>query len=89
MTGFVKTVPNGTGIEIKFTSDYSTYALVLLRNTKHIAIDGQFCSLSWLNSNLVKPPRCTTGSMGPVNGIKKDVNGARLLPTTVFTYPVN
>ena len=28
-------------------------------------------------------------SMGPVNGINKDMNGDRLLPTTVVTYPVD
>ena len=33
--------------------------------------------------------RCTTGSLGPVNGIDKDVSGNRLPPTTVFTYPVD
>ena len=36
----------------------------------------------------VKPSRWTTESMGPVNGINKDVSDARLLPTTVSTYPV-
>ena len=38
----------------------------------------------------VKPPMYTiAGSMGPVNGINKDVSGARLLLTTVSTYPVD
>ena len=37
----------------------------------------------------VKPPRCTVGSVEPVNGINKDVSDARLLPTTVLTYPVD
>ena len=37
----------------------------------------------------VKPSRCTTGSVEPVNGINKDVSSARLLPTTVSTYPVD
>ena len=36
-----------------------------------------------------QPPRCTTGSLGPVNGINKDVSGARMLPTTVSTYPMD
>ena len=37
-------------------------------------------------ADLVKPPRCTVGSVDPVNGINKDVSGVRLLPTTVSTY---
>ena len=36
----------------------------------------------------VKPPRCITESVEPVNSINKDVSGDRLLPTTVSTYPV-
>ena len=31
----------------------------------------------------------TTGSVGPVNGINKDVSSARLLPTTVSIYLVD
>ena len=30
-----------------------------------------------------------TGSVGPVNSINKDENDARLLPTTISTYPVD
>ena len=26
----------------------------------------------------IKPTRCTTGSVGPVNSINKDVNGAQI-----------
>ena len=37
----------------------------------------------------VKPPRYTTGSVEPVNGINNDVSGTILLPTTVLTYPVD
>ena len=33
--------------------------------------------------------RCTTGSVQPVNGINKDVSSARLLTTTVSTYPLD
>ena len=52
-----------------------------------IAIDGQVCR--WLFADPIKLPRCTTGSMEPVNGINKDVSGTRLLPMTVSTYPVD
>ena len=34
-------------------------------------------------------PRCTAGSVGPVNGTNKDVCGARLLPAIFSTYPVD
>ena len=37
----------------------------------------------------VKPPRCTTGSVEPVNGINKDASDARLLPINVPTYLVD
>ena len=37
----------------------------------------------------VRPLSCTVGSLGPVNGINKDVSGTRLLPTTVLTYPMD
>ena len=30
----------------------------------------------------------TTESVGPMNGINKDVTGAKLLPTTILTCPV-
>ena len=66
-----------------------TYTLVLSRNTKYMAIDGQVCFHRWLFIDPVKPPWCTTGSGKPVNGINKEVSGARLLPMTVLTYPVD
>ena len=37
----------------------------------------------------VKPQRYTIGSVKPVNGINKDISGARLLPMTISTYPVD
>ena len=33
VTGFAKTVPNGTRIEIQFIADYYTYTLALSRNS--------------------------------------------------------
>ena len=49
----------------------------------------QVCFQKWTFANPVKSPKCTTGSLEPVNGINKDVSGARLLPTTVLTYLVD
>ena len=89
MTGFVKTMPNGTTIGIKFIADYQTYTLALPRNTKCITTDGQVWFLRWLIPNPVKPPRYTTGSVGPVNGFNKDVRGVSLLPMNVSKYLVD
>ena len=52
-------------------------------------IDGQDCFHRQPFAIPVRPLRCTTGSLGPVNGINKDVSGTRLLPTTVSTYPMD
>ena len=54
-----------------------------------MAIDVQVCFHRWLFANPVKPQRYTTGSVELVNGINKYVSGARLVPTTVPTYPVD
>ena len=88
MTRLAKTVPvmvqelkSNLLLIIKLT-------LALHRNTKHIAIDGQVCIHRQIIADPVKPPWCTTGYVEPVNGINKDVSNARLLITTVLTYPV-
>ena len=59
------------------------------RQLKHMIIDSQVCFHTRHFTDPIKPQRCTTESVGPVNGIYKDVSGARLLPTTVSTYPVD
>ena len=89
MTGLAKTVPvmaqeltSNLLLIIKLT-------LALPRNIKHIAIDGQVCIHRRLIAGPVKPLRCTTGPEGPVSGINKGVSDARLLPTTVLTYPMD
>ena len=63
--------------------------LALPRSTKLMAIGGKGCFHRWPFAVPVKTLRCTTGSLGLVNGINKGVSGARLLPTTVLTYPVD
>ena len=55
----------------------------------YVVIDGQVCFHRWLIADPVESLRCTTGSMGLVNGINKDVSGARLLPMTVSTCSVD
>ena len=86
VTGFVKNDPNHTKSKIHFIAEHLTFTL---RSTKHMAIDGQVCFHIQPFAIPIKPPRCTTGSLGPVNHINKDVSGARLLPMTVLTYPVD
>ena len=57
--------------------------------TLHMDIDGQVCFHRRPFASPVRPSRCTTGPLGPVNGINKDVSGTILLPTTVSTYPMD
>ena len=54
-----------------------------------MAIDDQVCLHRWLFADPVKLPKWTTGSAEPLNGINKDVSGARLLLMTFLTFPVN
>ena len=54
-----------------------------------MAVLGQVGFHRQLFADPVKPLRCTKGSVGPVNGINKEVNGYRLLPTTVSNHPVD
>ena len=52
-------------------------------------IDRQVCFYRRPFAIPVRPLTCTTGSLGPVNGINKDVSGTRLLQMTVLTYPMD
>ena len=59
------------------------------RHTKHMAKDGQVCFHRRLFANPVKPQRCTTEPVRPLDGINKDVGGAKLLLMTTSVYPVD
>ena len=54
-----------------------------------MAKDGQVCFLGKLFADPVKPQRCTTEPVRPLDGINKDVGGAKLLLTTTAVYPVD
>ena len=54
-----------------------------------MAKDGQVCFHRRLFADPVKPQRCTTEPVRPLDGINKDVCGAKLLLTTTSVYPVD
>ena len=67
----------------------STSPLALPRCTKHMAKDGQVFFHRGPFANPVKQQRCTTEPVGPLDGINKDVYGAKLHPMAVLAYPVD
>ena len=71
VTGFAKTVPNHTRTEIQLNIK-PMYTLAL-RTKKHQTQDHRWPGLlsQMAFANLVKPPRCTTGSVKLVNGCKR------------------
>ena len=89
MTGFTKTVHISTKMKSNLLLIIKPTLLHYLKNTKHIAIDGQVCFHWRLIADPVKPQWYNTGPVGPVSGTNKDVTGARLLWTTVSTCPVD
>ena len=55
---------------------------------KHMTMDDQICfHIYTAFASPVKPCRCITRPVEPMNGINKDMCGAELLPTTVSAYP--
>ena len=54
-----------------------------------MAKDGQVCFHRGLFADPVKPQRCTTEPVRPLDGINKDVDGAKLLLTPTSVYPVD
>ena len=65
------------------------YTLALPRCTKHMAKHGQVCFHRRLFANPAKPRRCTTEPVRPLDGINKDVSGAKLLLMTTSVYHVD
>ena len=54
-----------------------------------MAKDGQVCFHRRPFADPVKPQRCTTEPVRPLDGINKDVGGAKLLLTITSVYPVD
>ena len=86
----MKTSPNYTRIEIILLPNIkATLYVALPRRTKHMAKDGQVCFHRRLFANPAKPQRCTTDPVRPLDGINKDVGGAKLLLMTTSVYHVD
>ena len=54
-----------------------------------MAKDGQVCLHRRLFANAVRPQRCTTEPVRPLDGINNDLGGAKLLLMTTSVYPVD
>ena len=54
-----------------------------------MAKDGQVCFHRRLFADPLKPQRCTTEPERPLDGINKDLGGAKLLLTTTSIYRVD
>ena len=89
MTGFVKTVPNGTRIEIPFIAWHESWTLAPHRYTTYRAMDNQVCFYRRSFSDSVKPRRSTTGPMEPLRGTNKATWCVKLLPMIVYVYWVD
>ena len=89
VTGFAKTVPKGTRIEIPFIAWHESQTLALHRYPTHRPMDGQVCFYRRSFANPVKPQQSTTGSMEPLRGTNEATCCVKLLPTTVYVCQVD
>jgi len=64
VTGFGKTVPVHTRIEIHFIAYYNSHTQGLSRNSNTIAIDKKVCFYRRLFANPIKPCRTNSDPMG-------------------------
>ena len=72
MTGFVKAIPNRTRSEIQFINCWvlNLHSCTTQKHQAHV-YSSQVCFHRWLFANPIKPPKCTTGSVGPVKWHEK------------------
>ena len=89
MTGFIKPVQIAQEMKSILLPEIKANTLALPRRTKHMTKDDQGCFHRRLFANLVKPQRCTTKPVKPLDGIDKDVSSAKLLLMTTSIYPVD
>ena len=88
----MKTGPNHTRTEIHFIA-YNAKAIYTLAHCPDVPSTwlkiAQVCFHRRVIANPVKPQRCTTDPVRPLDGINKDVGGTKLLLTTTSVYPVD
>jgi len=78
VTGFGKTVPVRTKIEIHFIAYYNSHTQALSRHCDTIAMDKKVCFYRWLFADPIKPPRTNTDPVGPLGCINRVACGPKL-----------
>jgi len=71
VTGFGKTVPVCTRIEIHFVAYYNSRTQGLSRHSDKIAIDKKVCFYRWLFADLNKPYSTNSNPVGPLGCINR------------------
>jgi len=66
VTGFGKTIPVRTRIEIHFIAYYNSHIQALSRHSDTIAIDKKVCFYRLLFAGPIKPHRTNTDPVGPL-----------------------
>jgi len=78
VTGFEKTVPVHTRIEIHFIAFYNSHTQGLSRHSDTIAIDKKVCFYRRLFADPIKPCRTNSDPVGPLGCINRVVCGLNL-----------
>jgi len=82
VTGFGKTIPVCTRIEIHFIAYYNSHIQGLSRHSDTIAIDKKVCFYRWLFADPIKPHRTNTDPVGPLRCVNRVACGAKLFHLT-------
>jgi len=88
VTGFGKTVPVCTRIEIHFIANYNSHTQALSRHSDTIVIDKQVCFYRWLFANPIKSCRTNTVPVGPLGCINRVACGPKLFHLTFALFVV-
>ena len=91
VTKFAKTVPQiAQELKSNLLLNIKPTLLYYPETPNTLTIDGQACFHRRLFADPVKPLRCTTGSVEPVNGNNKDVGEAmQTAASNCLNYPVD
>ena len=82
VTGFGKTVPIRTRIEIHFIAYYNSHTQGLSRYSYTIAIDKKICFYRRLSTGHIKPHRTNTDPLGTLGCINRVSCGPKLFHST-------